>query len=159
MLFQAWVKTVWTAKGKRTGAEFLQEGLETDTIMIILPSYLFPINFQRRHTSWVAQYSVFYGISLVAQMVKNLPEVQKTQVPCLGEEDPLEKGMACHSSILTWRVPQTEEPGGLQSFRSQRVNSLYSFSVSTIASVDDNCPTLLNISVTTKVAHLPEHRS
>ena len=48
-------------------------------------------------------------------MVKNLPAMQKTQVQPLGWEDPLEKGMATHSSILAWRIPWTEEPGGLQS--------------------------------------------
>ena len=53
--------------------------------------------------------------SLVAQMVKNLPAMQETQVRSLGREDPLEKGMAIHSSILAWRIPWTEEPGGLQS--------------------------------------------
>ena len=53
--------------------------------------------------------------SLVAQMVKNLPAMQETQAQSLGQEDPLEKRIATHSSILTWRVPWTEEPGGLQS--------------------------------------------
>ena len=48
---------------------------------------------------------------LVAQMVKNLPTIQETQVGSLGQEDPLEKGMATHSSILAWRIPWTEEPG------------------------------------------------
>ena len=51
------------------------------------------------------------GASLVAQIVKNLFSMQETQVPSLGWEDPLEKGMATHSSILAWRVPWTEEPG------------------------------------------------
>ena len=51
--------------------------------------------------------------SLLAQMVKNLPAIQKTQVWSLGKEDSLEKGMATHSSILAWRIPWTEEPGGL----------------------------------------------
>ena len=46
-------------------------------------------------------------------MVKNPPAMQKTQVQSLGQEDPLEKGMATHSSILAWRIPWTEEPGGL----------------------------------------------
>ena len=55
--------------------------------------------------------------SLEAQMVKNLPEMQETQVQSLGWEDPLEKGMATHSSILAWRIPRTEEPGELQSMR------------------------------------------
>ena len=51
--------------------------------------------------------------SLVAQRVKNLPAKQKTQVRSLGWEDPLEKEMAMHSSILAWKIPWTEEPGGL----------------------------------------------
>ena len=59
--------------------------------------------------------------SLVAQMVKNLPTMQETWVQSLGWEDCLEKGMATHSSILAWRIPRTEEPGGLQSMGSQRV--------------------------------------
>ena len=50
----------------------------------------------------------------MAQMVKNPPAVQETWVPSLGQEDPLEKGKATHSSILAWRIPQTEEPGGLK---------------------------------------------
>ena len=53
-------------------------------------------------------------------MVKNLPAVWKTQVRSLGWEDPLEKGMASHSSILAWRIPWTEEPSGLQSMGLQR---------------------------------------
>ena len=52
-------------------------------------------------------------------MVKNLPIMQETQVQALGGEDPLEKGMATHFSILAWRIPWTEEPGGLQSMVSQ----------------------------------------
>ena len=51
--------------------------------------------------------------SLVAQTVKNLPAMQETQVRSLGREDPLEKEIATHSSILIWRIPRTEEPGGL----------------------------------------------
>ena len=51
--------------------------------------------------------------SLVAQLAKNLPAVQETRVQSLGREDPLEEGMATHSSILSWRIPWTEEPGGL----------------------------------------------
>ena len=54
-------------------------------------------------------------------MVNNLPAVQETWVQSLGQEDPLEKGVATHSSILAWRIPWTEEPGGLQSMGSQRV--------------------------------------
>ena len=54
-------------------------------------------------------------------MVKNLPAMRETWVQSLGWEDPLEKGMATHSSILTWRIPWTEDPGRLQSVGSQRV--------------------------------------
>jgi len=60
----------------------------------------------------------------VAQLVKKLPAMQETQemwVQSLGWEDPLEKGMATHSSILAWEIPWTEEPNGLQSMESQRV--------------------------------------
>ena len=57
----------------------------------------------------------------MAHTVKNLPAVQKAWVQSLGWEDPLEKGMAAHSSILAWRIPWTEEPTGLQSMESQRV--------------------------------------
>ena len=61
------------------------------------------------------------GASLVAWTVKKLPAMQETQVLSLGQEDPLEKGVATHSSILSQRIPWTEEPGGLQSMGSQRV--------------------------------------
>ena len=59
--------------------------------------------------------------SLVAQRLKRLPAMQETWVRSLGWEDPLEKEMATHSSILAWRIPWTEEPGGLQSTGLQRV--------------------------------------
>ena len=58
---------------------------------------------------------MFSGAFLVAQMVKYLPAMWETWVQSLGWEDSLEKGMATHSSILAWRIPWTEEPGGLQS--------------------------------------------
>ena len=63
-------------------------------------------------------------LSLAAPTVKNPPAMQETQemrVRSLGQEDPLEEGMATHSSILAWRIPWTEVPGGLQSMGSQRV--------------------------------------
>ena len=59
--------------------------------------------------------------SPVAQTVKNLPAMQETLVQSLGWEDPLEEGMTTHSSILAWKIPQTEEPGRLQSMESSRV--------------------------------------
>ena len=64
-------------------------------------------------------YVYIYGNSLIAQLVKNLPAIQETWVWFLGQEDPLEKEMANHSSILAWKIPWTEEPGGLQSMESQ----------------------------------------
>ena len=60
---------------------------------------------------------------MVAQLVKNLPAMQETQVQSLGGEDPLEEGMATYSSIVAWRFPWREEPGGLQSIGSQRVGN------------------------------------
>ena len=66
--------------------------------------------------------SALLRASLIAQMVTNLRAMLKTQVQSLGQEGPLEKGMATHSSILGWtRIPWTEEPGRLQSIGSQRV--------------------------------------
>ena len=69
---------------------------------------------------WII-FHYIYKASLVAQMVKNLPAMQETQVQPLGPEEPLEEGMATHSSILAWRIPWAEEPSGLQSLGSQRV--------------------------------------
>ena len=56
-------------------------------------------------------------------MVKNLPAMQETRVQSLGQEDPLEKDLATHSSILAWRIPWTEEPGGLHSMGSQELDT------------------------------------
>uniref|UniRef100_A0AC11EPW8 Uncharacterized protein n=1 Tax=Ovis aries TaxID=9940 RepID=A0AC11EPW8_SHEEP len=62
--------------------------------------------------SWIALRNCSLKASLVAQMVKNLPAMWKTQIRSLGRGDPVEKRMATHSSILAWRIPWTEEPGG-----------------------------------------------
>ena len=64
----------------------------------------------------------YKGASLVAQMVKNLPVMQETQVQSRGWEDPLEKGMATHSSMLAWRIPWTEESGRLESMGLQELD-------------------------------------
>ena len=73
---------------------------------------------------WTVQESKMSNIykisSLVAQTVKNLPVMQETWVQSLGWEDPLEKGIATHSSILAWRISRIEEPAGPQSMGSQR---------------------------------------
>ena len=63
------------------------------------------------------------AVSLVAQTIKNPLTMHKTWVRSLGQEDPLEKGMATHSSTLAWRIPWIEEPGGLQSIGLQRVSN------------------------------------
>ena len=62
-----------------------------------------------------------FRASLVTQLVKNLPAMWENWVQSLGQEDPLEKEMATHSSILVWKIPWVQEPGGLQSTGSQRV--------------------------------------
>ena len=72
----------------------------------------FTFTFHFHSTKWA---------SLVAQMVKNLPAMQETQVLSLGQEDPLEKEMATHSSVLAWRIPGMGKPGGLLSMGSHRV--------------------------------------
>ena len=63
-------------------------------------------------------------MNLLSQMVKNLPAIQETWVQSLGQEDPLEKGMATHFSILAWSIPWTEKPGGLSSVELQSQTQL-----------------------------------
>ena len=75
---------------------------------------------------FLASLPVKLVVSLVVQMVKNLPVMQEIRVQSLGQEDPLEKGMATHSSILAWRSPWTEQPGGLWLMGSQRVRHYWS---------------------------------
>ena len=75
-----------------------------------------------KENDWtVVETVIFPWASLVAQTVKRLPAMRETRVWFLGREDPLEKEVATHSSILAWRIPWTEEPGSLQSMGSQRV--------------------------------------
>ena len=78
-------------------------------------NHFIPFRVQFGNSSW------WHQASLVAQMVKNPPAMQETQVRSLGREDPLEKGMATHSNILFWRIPWTEEPGGPESMGLQTV--------------------------------------
>ena len=90
------------------------------------PGGLQSMGSQRVGRGWVTDtftftFTVYPGASLVAQMAKNLPAMQETQLWSLGGEDPLEKRMATHSSILAWEIPWLEESGGLQSIGSQRV--------------------------------------
>ena len=67
---------------------------------------------------------MYVRASLLAQTVKNLPAIQETWVWSLGWEDPLEKRMVTHSSILAWRIPWTEEPGGLQSMGHKEADTI-----------------------------------
>ena len=64
---------------------------------------------------------LYISASLVAQRLKRLPAIWETQVQSLGREDPLEKELATHSSIIAWRIQWTEEPDGLESTGSQRI--------------------------------------
>ena len=77
------------------------------------------LNEQQAEKSTLVLYAC--QASLLAPMVKRLPTTQETRVRSLGREDPLEKEMATHSNTLAWKIPCTEEPGGLQSMGSQRV--------------------------------------
>ena len=91
----------------------------------------FKFTFEPKETSYTYSLHYYYsnntviiGASLVAQMVKNLPAMQDTLVRFLGQEDPLEEGVAAHSSILAWRIPMDR---GLQSVGSQRVSTLVKY--------------------------------
>ena len=92
-----------------------------------------------------------YPASLMAQMVKNLPAVWETWVPSLGREDPMEKGMGTHPSMLVWRIPWTEEPGGVQSLGSNRVRYDWVTNTNTypvpIASVSQSVQSLSRVRV------------
>ena len=70
------------------------------------------------------QYLSISWASLIAQLVKNLPAMQQTWVQFLGRDDPLEKEMVTHSSIVAWRIPWTEEPGRLQSMGLQESDTI-----------------------------------
>ena len=76
-----------------------------------------------------------YKASPIAQWVKHLPAMHETWVQFLGQEDPLEKGMATHSSILAWRIPWTEEPGGLQSLGQKELDMTERLSTHSLSSL------------------------
>ena len=111
-LSNSWLQ-IWSSCRRRWAHILLLHHLELEAL------YLFIFNFYCHIVT--LQCCVSFWASLVAQMVKNLPEMQETWVRSLDWEDPLEKGMATHSSVLAWSTPWTEEPGGLQSMGSQRV--------------------------------------
>ena len=86
---------------------------------------LFELNLQVQDFYAVGQMYIQYWASLVVQMAKKPPAMQETRVWSLGWEVPLEKGMATHSSILAWRIPQTDEPGGPQSMGLQESDTTH----------------------------------
>ena len=117
MVSQNWWTWVWASDSHK----------ESDTTeQLIWTELLAPTLFSIKAFHLVALIrALFYLLdswaSLVTQRGKNQPTLQKTRVRSLGCEGPLEEGMATHSSVLTWRISHTEEPGGLQSLGSQRV--------------------------------------
>ena len=104
----------WDSPGKNTGVGCIafSEGCHITFLLCVLNLPL--LLSYKDANDWIRA-------SLVAQRLKRLPAMQETWVQSLGQEDPLEKKMATHSSTLAWRIPWTEEPGGLQSRRSQGV--------------------------------------
>ena len=86
--------------------------------VLVMRGHVQGLSMAREHNRTIRdleQATFHFGASLVAQMVKLPPAMQETRVQSLGWDDPLKKGMATHSNILVWRIPRTEEPGGLQS--------------------------------------------
>ena len=79
------------------------------------------LDVQKKPAIWIYMWTVLTWTSLMAQTVKHLSTMQETQVRSLGQEDPLEKEKATHSTIHAWKIPWTEEPGGLQSIGLQKV--------------------------------------
>ena len=90
-------------------------------LLFIILYKVWPVRVRKGCLKDYYQNASFFWAFLVAQTVKNLPAIWETWVLSLGWEDPLEEGMATHSSILAWRIPRTAEPGGLQSMGLQRV--------------------------------------
>ena len=103
------------------GSAFLWDWNENWPFPVLWPllSFLHLLAYWVQHFHNCREHQWKTWASFVAQLVKNRPAIQETRVRSLGWEDPLEKEMATHSSILAWRIPRTEEPGRLQSMRSQ----------------------------------------
>ena len=102
--------------------EMLKDYFDCTNIIVLRNVIYFEARLHLVHThTHIHTPRHIYGSSLIAKSVKNLPAMQETQVQFLDQEDALEKEMATHSSILAWRIPQTEEPGGLQSIGLQQV--------------------------------------
>ena len=91
------------------------------SLIVVVFHEMYKYQIIKLHTFKILNSNFSIGASLVAQRLKRLPPMQETRVRSLGCKDTLEKEMAIHSSILAWRILQTEEPGRLQSMGSQRV--------------------------------------
>ena len=132
---QDWTFTVMTARGECKGPRAASQPNTTVTLFRLESPlkllYFCPLKLIKQMAPCSSQspaekvftkpFKTSPKDSLVAQMVKNPPAKQEIWVRSLGRADPLEKGMATHSRILAWRIPWTEEPGGLQSMGLQRV--------------------------------------
>ena len=117
---------VWFLVGKLRSHKLSMEAKKKKQKAIIRISPSNPTTYtchskREQYSLRIKFWHAYFKTSLVAQRIKCLPAMQETWVRSLGRKDPLEKEMATHSSILAWRIPLTEEPGGLQSMGSQRV--------------------------------------
>ena len=110
-LFRKWTEETW-----KHGSQFL-------FLLVIFIYYLKKtiLNILLKYKSIIYFYIFYFWASLLSQMVKNLPVIQEKWFSSLGQENPLEKGMATHSNILAWGFSWSEDPDGLQSMGSQKV--------------------------------------
>ena len=128
-----WLSDWYSATSSRVISEFVrnvgcQAPLQTYQIKICIltrsPSVSHDHESLKSAGVQAEYYLLLYGPNgIMAQMIKSLPAIQETWVQSLGWEDPLEEGMAIHSSILAWEIPWTEKPGGLQSLGSCRIRN------------------------------------
>ena len=99
-----------------------------DSMVVINHINISAVEHVNNHIKWDKDYIIYDMIFCPwwLKMIKNLPEMQGTWVMSLGGEDPLDEGIAAHSSILAWRIPWTEETGGVQSLQSQKSQTQFS---------------------------------
>ena len=134
-----WLNSKCPRSPWKKGSKFRQIIRKAETALLLMNNRLCYTTFPPHvmHISWLLYFLFYIGIQLaflVAQMVRNLPEMQVTWILSLDREDPLGKEMATCSSILAWRIPWAEEPGGLQSTGSQRVGHSWATNIFTFNS-------------------------
>ena len=148
--------TMWETHVQSLGKKDpLEKGMATHSSILACripwteePGGLQPMRWQRVRHDWsdLAVYKLGFPSGSVAKNLTSIQELQKTRVWSLGQEDPLEEGIATHSSILAWRIPWTEEPGGLQPMGSQRVGHDWSdSSCSSVQTQGWSSPPLLSV--------------